>query len=126
LNNLLAIDYGERYLGLAVRTTKTSIPIPVDVIDKMNTDPQKQIDTFMQNYSIDKIIVGYPIGMNNSKNRMTDLVDEFINYLQKYNISIHKVDERFSSDIYETNGKERIDDLSALQLLETYIRTNEK
>jgi putative Holliday junction resolvase len=126
LNNLLAIDYGERYLGLAVRTTKTSIPIPVDVIDKKKTDPQKQIDTIMQNYSINKIIVGYPIGMNNSKNRMTDLVDEFINYLQKYNISIHKVDERFSSDIYETNGKERIDDLSALQLLETYIRTNEK
>jgi len=126
LNNLLAIDYGERYLGLAVRTTKTSIPIPVDVIDKKKADPQKQIDTFIENYSINKIIVGYPIGMNNSKNRMTDLVDEFINYLQKYNISIHKVDERFSSDIYETNGKERIDDLSALQLLETYIRTNEK
>ena len=126
MNNLLAIDYGERYLGLAVRTTKTSIPIPVDVIDKTKTDPQKQIDTFIENYSINKIIVGYPIGMNNSKNRMTDLVDEFINYLQKYNISIHKVDERFSSDIYETNGKERIDDLSALQLLETYIRTNEK
>jgi putative Holliday junction resolvase len=126
LNNLLAIDYGERYLGLAVRTTKTSIPIPVDVIDKKKTDPQKQIDTFIENYSINKIIVGYPIGMNNAKNRMTDLVDEFINYLQKYNISIHKVDERFSSDIYETNGKERIDDLSALQLLETYIRTNEK
>jgi putative Holliday junction resolvase len=126
LNNLLAIDYGERYLGLAVRTTKTSIPIPVDVIDKKKTDPQTQIDTFIENYSINKIIVGYPIGMNNSKNRMTDLVDEFINYLQKYNISIHKVDERFSSDIYETNGKERIDDLSALQLLETYIRTNEK
>lgn len=126
MNNLLAIDYGERYLGLAVRTTKTSIPIPVDVIDKKKTDPQKQIDTFIENYSINEIIVGYPIGMNNSKNRMTDLVDEFINYLQKYNISIHKVDERFSSDIYETNGKERIDDLSALQLLETYIRTNEK
>jgi len=126
LNNLLAIDYGERYLGLAVRTTKTSIPIPVDVIDKKKTDPQKQIDTFIEIYSINEIIVGYPIGMNNSKNRMTDLVDEFINYLQKYNISIHKVDERFSSDIYETNGKERIDDLSALQLLETYIRTNEK
>ena len=126
MNNLLAIDYGERYLGLAVRTTKTSIPIPVDVIDKKKTDFQKQIDTFIENYSINKIIIGYPIGMNNSKNRMTDLVDEFINYLQKYNISIHKVDERFSSDIYETNGKERIDDLSALQLLETYIRTNEK
>ena len=126
MNNLLAIDYGERYLGLAVRTTKTSIPIPVDVIDKKKIDPQKQIDTFIENYSINKIIVGYPIGMNNSKNRMTDLVDEFINYLQKYNISIHKVDERFSSDIYETNSKERIDDLSALQLLETYIRTNEK
>ena len=126
MNNLLAIDYGERYLGLAVRTTKTSIPIPVDVIDKKKTDPQKQIDTFIEIYSINEIIVGYPIGMNNSKNRMTDLVDEFINYLQKYNISIHKVDERFSSDIYETNGKERIDDLSALQLLETYIRTNEK
>ena len=126
MNNLLAIDYGERFLGLAVRTTKTSIPIPVDVIDKKKTDPQKQIDTFIENYSINEIIVGYPIGMNNSKNRMSDLVDEFINYLQKYNISIHKVDERFSSDIYETNGKERIDDLSALQLLETYIRTNEK
>jgi hypothetical protein len=33
LNNILSIDYGERYLGLAVRTDKTTIPIPVTVID---------------------------------------------------------------------------------------------
>ena len=33
MKNILAIDYGERFLGLAVRTAKTTIPIPLKVID---------------------------------------------------------------------------------------------
>ena len=33
MNNLLSIDFGERYMGFAIRTVKTQIPIPIEVVD---------------------------------------------------------------------------------------------
>ena len=44
MNNILSIDYGERYLGLAVRTDKTTIPIPVTVVDSKKQKCMKAKD----------------------------------------------------------------------------------
>ena len=33
MNNLLSKDFGERYMGFAIRTVKTQIPIPIEVVD---------------------------------------------------------------------------------------------
>lgn len=125
MNNILSIDYGERYLGLAVRTEKTTIPIPVAVIDRKNDNTMKTIKEYVDTYIINEIVIGYPIGLNNSENRMTNLVNDFIDDLFNLNVKIHKIDERLSSKLFKNNESDRIDDLSALAILESYIAQNE-
>ena len=71
-------------------------------------------------------IIGYPLGMNLSENRMTNNVDNFIEEeLKKYNLPISKIDERFTSELIKNTKKDRVDDLSALEILETYIKNND-
>ena len=125
MNNILSIDYGERYLGLAVRTDKTTIPIPVTVIDSKKQNVLKVINEYIENYNVSTIVVGYPIGLNNSENRMTNLVNSFIKELLNLNVQVHKIDERLSSKLFKNNENDRIDDLSALEILESYIVQNE-
>ena len=76
-------------------------------------------------YIINEIVIGYPIGLNNSENRMTNLVNDFIDDLFNLNVKIHKIDERLSSKLFKNNESDRIDDLSALAILESYIAQNE-
>ena len=126
MNNLLSIDYGERYMGFAVRTTKTQIPIPIEVVDIKKDNIANKISIYVDSYDINKFIIGYPLGMNLSKNRMTKNVDKFIKEeLMKYNLPISKIDERFTSELIKNTTNDRVDDLSALEILETYIRNND-
>ena len=125
MNNILAIDYGERFLGLAVRTAKTTIPIPLKVIDSKKDIIKKSLIDCIKEYNINEIVIGYPIGLNNSENRMTNLVNDFIEDINVFNIPIFKIDERLSSKLFKSNSKDRIDDLSALEILESYIYKND-
>ena len=125
MNNILSIDFGERYLGIAVRTEKTIIPIAINVIDSKKDEPISALKKYVNEYQIQIIVVGYPIGLNNSENRMTNLVDQFINELDTLNLEVHKIDERLSSKLFENNKSDRIDDLSALEILESYLSQNE-
>jgi len=125
LNNILSIDYGERYLGVAVRTEKTTIPIPVTVLDSKKNNILNDIEKYIDTYNISMIVIGYPIGLNNSENRMTNLVNNFINDLNILNIEVHKIDERLSSKLFKNSTSDRIDDLSALEILESYITQHE-
>lgn len=126
MNNLLSIDYGERYMGFAVRTIKTQIPIPIGVVDIKKDNIGNKISIYVDSYDINKFIIGYPLGMNLSENRMTKNVDNFIKEeLMKYNLPISKIDERFTSELIKNTKNDRIDDLSALEILETYIKNND-
>ena len=126
MNNLLSIDFGERYIGFAIRTVKTQIPIPIEVVDIKKDNIANKISTYVDSYDINKFIIGYPLGMNLSENRMTNNVDNFIEEeLKKYNLPISKIDERFTSELIKNSKKDRVDDLSALEILETYIKNND-
>ncbi len=125
MNNLLAIDYGERFIGLAIRTIKTSIPIPLKIIDSKKDSISKGIQETISEYDINQIVIGYPIGLNNSENRMTNLVNLFIQDISNFNIPIYKIDERLSSKLFNDGSKDRIDDLSALEILDSYIKQND-
>ena len=125
MNNILSIEFGERYLGIAVRTKKTIIPIAINVIDSNNEEQISAVKKYVNEYQIQLIVVGYPIGLNNSENRMTNLVDQFIKELDTLNLEVHKIDERLSSKLFNNNKSERIDDLSALEILESYLSQSE-
>ncbi len=121
--NILGIDFGERYIGCAISTTKSQTPFALKIIDTKYTDLLGDLKRIIEEYSIIKIAIGYPIGLNNNETRMSKLVDLFIEetLIQRLNLEVTKVDERMTSAIVTKSKKDRIDDISALEILETYL-----
>ncbi len=122
MNNLLGIDFGERFVGIAIKKSNVEIPYAHKIIDAKNTELILEIKETIEKEDISKIIIGYPIGMNNNPSRMSKLVDNFIESELKVNfdLPIKKVDERLTSKIIDNDTDKRSDDLSAVKLLETY------
>ena len=122
MNNLLGIDYGERYIGLAIKKDNVPIPYAHKIVDIKEHDIIKEIVNIVTDEKITTIVIGYPIGLMNNQSRMSDLVDKFIdNTLTKYfDLPIVKIDERLTSKILNNDSSKRNDDLSAVKLLETY------
>ena len=122
MNNLLGIDFGERFVGIAIKKSNVLIPYAHKIIDSKNTELISEIKETVENEDINKIIIGYPIGLNNNPSRMSKLVDNFIENDLKVNfdLPIKKVDERLTSKIIDNKTDKRHDDLSAVKLLETY------
>ena len=59
MNNILSIDFGERYLGFAVRTQKTGIPIPLKVVDSKKDETLTVVKKYVEEYKIKLIVIGY-------------------------------------------------------------------
>jgi len=119
---LLGIDFGERFIGLAIKKHNISIPYAHKIIDTKFTDLITELTNITKKESITKIIVGYPKGLTNKQTRMSNLVNDFIDSELKNNfdIPVVKVDERLTSKAIKNDSNKRIDDLSAVKILETY------
>ena len=121
--NVLGIDYGERYIGCAISTSKTNLPFALKVIDTKLSNIVESLASIIDNYEVTKIAIGFPIGLNNNETRMSNLVDVFIKDIlnPNFTLDVIKVDERMTSSLITKSKKDRIDDISALQILETYL-----
>ena len=121
--NVLGIDFGERYIGCAISTTKTKLPFALKVIDTKLSNIVESLTSIIDSYEVTKIVIGYPIGLNNNETRMSNLVDNFINKIlaPNFGLDVIKVDERMTSTLITKSKKDRIDDISAIQILETYL-----
>ena len=114
---LLALDWGEKFCGLAW-TPDGQVCFPVGIFT------QKEIETvitkFVQEKSIQKIIVGLPISGNGTENHICKSIREFVKH--SIHIDVSWVNERGSSQATVTPRKGRIDDLAALQILEQFLQ----
>ena len=125
MKNIIAIDYGERYIGLALKKNTITSPYAYKVLDSNSIDILDEIKQTLLEHKIDEIVIGYPIGLNAHETRMSNVVDEFIeNDLKSIaNIPIHKIDERMTSKL--TNDiSVRNDDLAALEILNSHLKND--
>ncbi|MDC3046608.1 RuvX/YqgF family protein [Acidimicrobiaceae bacterium] len=123
MKNIIAIDYGERYIGLALKKNTITSPYAYKILDSNSIDILDEIKQTLLEHKIDEIVIGYPIGLNAHETRMSNVVDEFIeNDLKSIaNIPIHKIDERMTSKLTNDNSV-RNDDLAALEILNSYLK----
>ena len=123
MKNIIAIDFGERYIGLALKRESLSTPYPLKILDTQKIQVLNELKSILIEHNIDEIIIGYPIGLNNHQTRMSKVVDKFIeNDLKSItNIPIHKIDERMTSKLTNDNSV-RNDDLAALEILNSYLK----
>jgi putative Holliday junction resolvase len=130
---LLALDYGSRRIGLAISDPLRLFAQPVGTFDLQGTfDAIRRI--LMQD-GIEKILVGYPLSESGDPNRMTAVVDRFLEELGKEfpETAIEPVDEYATSKEArrllastgtgrkERSGKGRIDRTAACLILQQYL-----
>lgn len=133
MGRILAIDYGRKRVGIAVTD-------PLQLIaNRLTTVATHEIWTFLKDYfskeSVVKVIVGYPLQMNNQPSEAVQYINPFLKKFQKDypEMPLEQVDERFTSKLaFQTmidagvkkknrQNKETIDAVSATIILQSYL-----
>ena len=133
---ILGIDYGEARTGLALTDALNITAQGLETIYNNGNDKiiLKKIDELLEKYEISTIVVGYPLNMNGTKSERTEKTDMFIHKLKcKYNkLEIKQIDERLTTvaahktmnllDVNKNKKKNIVDTISAVYILETYLK----
>ena len=133
MNRILAIDYGDVRIGLAMSDLMQIIAKPYKTIK--NTDRNEifiQLENIIEENNIGKIIVGLPITLKGGHSEQTNKVLSFVKELKLYmEIDIATYDERLSSlqakkslihqGIKTGHNKEQIDQTAAAIFLQGYL-----
>ena len=133
MGRILAIDYGKKRVGIAVTD-------PLQMIaTRLTTVPANEIWIFLTAYfakeEVEKVIVGYPMQMNNQPSEAVTYINPFLKKFQKDypEMPLEQVDERFTSKmafqtmIYaglkkkDRQNKETVDGVSATIILQSYL-----
>jgi len=138
LNRILALDYGDKKIGVAISDPMQIIAKPFKTLNNTtNKNILLELNDIISEYNINKVIVGLPITLKNKYSIQTDKVNIFIEFL-KENLSIHvdSYDERLSSKIAiqslikqgikTGHNKKEIDKTAAAIFLQNYLDDKSK
>ncbi|MEE9430016.1 MAG: Holliday junction resolvase RuvX [Melioribacteraceae bacterium] len=96
---VLAIDYGEKRIGIAITDPLKIFAIPITTLEN-NSTFWKELEKLFNKYNVIKIVLGYPLKEDGTKSRSTIAVEKFEQELKKkIKLPIELVDERYSSSI---------------------------
>ncbi|MFC1500615.1 Holliday junction resolvase RuvX [Candidatus Zixiibacteriota bacterium] len=96
---VLALDYGERRLGVAVGTTDIGVASGLPTImHEGRKDLRRQLEEVVKEEAPDLIVVGYPLLMDGSHGERCAAVDAFARYLTGwFGLPLVIWDERLTS-----------------------------
>lgn len=97
--NILAIDYGEKRIGLAHGDDSLAIPFPLPCANQATeADRLDAVEKIIARYRIARLVVGYPVNMDGSCGGKTREVDAFIEKLEaRFHLPVTRVDETLTS-----------------------------
>ena len=127
---IIAFDYGEKKIGVAVGQTSTNTSSPLKVIfnnhGKVNWD---EINLLLNEWNPDLIILGKPLNMDGTESEVMKKVNKFYNNLMKiYKARYEYVDERLTTfeakEILKDNKAELVDANAAKILIDNWFNIN--
>ena len=138
MGRILAIDYGQKRVGLAVTDELQIIATP------LATMPARKTIQFLKDFvganSVDCFVVGEPRQMNNQPSESAKYIEPFVRLLKREfkDVPVERVDERFTSMIAvrairdaglkkkDRQDKALIDSVSAVLILQSYLEARSK
>ena len=116
---ILAFDFGEKRIGVAVGNTITKTAEPLKVIQEKNLDARfKFIEKLIAEWQPQLLVVGLPIHPDGGVHEMTQKAKRFGNQLHgRFQKEVVWVDERYTS--VSVNGGN--DALAAQLILQQYL-----
>jgi len=133
MGRALAIDYGQKRIGIAVTD---ELKISANGLDTVHV---RDIHQFVKDYvaqnDVDTFVVGLPITLDNKPSESTPFVENFVSWLKNTfpDKKLVRIDERFTSQMaFQTmidsgiskkarKNKELIDKISATIILQSYL-----
>ena len=99
MGRLLALDIGERRIGVALSDPMHIIASPHSIIDrKITPDYMDEIQKLISEQEVEALVIGLPLTLKNNISQQTQKVQLFIQELNtELTLPIHTVDERLSS-----------------------------
>jgi len=95
---IAAIDYGKRRIGLAVCDIMHITVTPKLTIDSSITDKYEEIIKFINEESVDALVVGIPLRDDDKNKEFIDEIRDFIQVIQdKSGLVVYEQDESYSS-----------------------------
>ena len=97
--SLLAFDYGERHIGVAVGDTETGIAHPVGRIEATrDADRFGRIEALLREWRPARVVVGLPLALDGAEHIMSARARRFAARLRaRFGLAVELVDERLSS-----------------------------
>ena len=95
---ILAFDYGQRRIGVAVGQTVTGSASPLGVVANGEKGPdQHRIDALIREWRPGVLVVGLPLLADGTEGDIARKVREFADELGRYGLPVTTCDERLSS-----------------------------
>jgi putative Holliday junction resolvase len=133
---ILAVDYGERRIGLAVSDPTATIAQPLETLVRRRgkRPPVAAVLELARAQDVEEIVVGLPLTLEGDDSDWTTEVRAFANTLgERSGLSVHMVDERFTSAqagrVVRSLGlkrsareeKSRVDSAAAMLILQAHL-----
>lgn len=124
---LASIDIGLKRIGLAICLSSNIVTPQTAILRKNRNQAASEVNSFLKEWEIEKLIVGYPSASDDMQKR----IKHFVNLLelqipyefQEENLSSVEAEELIKGEIkYKRDG--RIDSLAAKIILERYLAKN--
>jgi len=133
MSRIMAIDYGQKRVGLAVTDEAQIIATALDTIHVK--DIFQYLKQYVEKENVSSFVVGEPKQLNNTPSESVRFVDPFVKKLRKEFplIKVERYDERFTSKMAfqsmidmgmkkkDRRDKANIDKISAVILLQSYM-----
>jgi putative holliday junction resolvase len=116
---ILAFDFGEKRIGVAVGNTVTKTAEPLKIIQEKNQDQRfKAIELIITEWQPQTLVVGLPKHSDGAEHEMTQKAIRFGNQLKgRFQKEVMWVDERYTSVSVDGGN----DALAAQLILQQYL-----
>lgn len=133
MGRLLALDIGERRIGVALSDPMHIIASPYSVIDrKVTPDYKAEIRKLISEKEVEALVIGLPLTLKNRISKQTEKVQLIIKELtSELTLPVHTIDERLSSvsakntlklkGIKTGHNKGEIDKIAAAIFLQEFL-----
>ena len=121
---VMGFDYGTKKIGVAIGQLLTNTATPLAIVKANNGKPDwASIENLVNEWQPKRFVVGLPINMDDSESEMSLKARRFSRQLNgRFSVPADTMDERLSSFEVRNARKDAIDDLSAVVILESWLR----
>lgn len=132
---VMGFDFGTKRIGIAIGQTVTKTAQPLKNISNREGIPDWQaLDKLMQQWQPDAIVIGIPLNMDGTEQRLTELARDFARLLSsRYQLPLFETDERlttkearehlFNKGGYHALQDGQVDQVAAQLILENWFNT---